>query len=145
VLVDGLLIPERLVAAVAAGRWPRTAEEASRQNSRCLVPEERIRSVAPEESKIYLYAPPFHTVANILSGLGADFYRKFGAVDQLVPEVAVEIADFGLGADSPILLDYRASTIRPCVIRLSWPGDGTPNRWVVLTADFTTFIDALGL
>jgi hypothetical protein len=143
--VDGLLIPDALLAALDAGRWPRTRDEALKQNLRSFVPEERIRRLAPEESRLYLYPPPFATVAWSLAGSSRDFYIRFGAVEQLVPEAAVEIADFGLGSDAPLVLDYRAGPTDPRVLRLVWPGDGQPNRWVVMAPDFPTFAEALGL
>jgi hypothetical protein len=91
-----------------------------------------------------LYPPPFRTVASVLAGSDA-FYRRFGVVEQMVPEAAIEIADFGLGSDAPILLDYRASPTDPSVIRLCWPADGRPNLWKVMAPDFASFIRALGL
>jgi hypothetical protein len=144
-LVGGLPVPALLLEAIEAGRWPRTSHEANQQNLRSLVAEERIRQLAPEESKIYLYPPPFATVARHLEGQGADFYRKFGAVDQLVPEASFVIGDFGLGSDAPILLDYRTSLTDPRVMRLYWPGDGKPNVWKVMAPDFPSFMKALGL
>ncbi len=144
-LVDGLPIPPLLLEALDSGRWPRTADEAIRQNLRSLVAEDRIRSLAPEERTIYLYPPPFATVASHLAGRGADFYRRYGVVDQLVPEAAIEIGDFGLGSDAPILLDYRGSPTDPIVIRLRWPGGGQPNLWRVMAPDFPSFIRGLGL
>jgi hypothetical protein len=143
--VDGLLIPDVLLAAIDAGRWPRTADEALKQNLRPLVPEERIRRLAPEESQLYLYPPPFATVARALAGSGRDFYTRFGAVEQLVPEATIEIADFGLGSDALVVLDYRAGPTDPRVLRLLWPGDGQSNRWVVMAPDFPTFVEALRL
>jgi len=143
--VDGLLLPQPLVEALESGRWPRTAAEAVKQNLHCLVAEERIRGFAPDESIIYLYHPPFHTVASVLAGRDATFYHQFGMLEQIVPEAAIEIADFGLGSDAPILLDYRASPTDPSVIRLCWPGDGRPNCWKVMAPDFSSFIKALGL
>jgi hypothetical protein len=144
-LVDGLPVPLLLLETLDSGRWPRTVDEANRQNLFPLVPEDRIRRLAPEEATIYLYPPPFATVARHLSGEGADFYRRFGVVEQLVPEVAIEIGDFGLGSDAPILLDYRDSLTDPSVIRLCWPGDGQANVWRLMAPDFPTFMKALGL
>jgi hypothetical protein len=143
--LNGLLIPQLLLTALKDGRWPRTAAEGVRQNLRPLVPVERIRRLAPDESSIYLYAPPFQTVAEHLAGKGREFYARFGALDQLVPEAAVEIGDFGLGSDAPILLDYRTDAAAPRVIRLLWPGSGSPNRWVEMSPDFANFFTALGL
>src|SRR5438067_1599590 len=111
-VVDGILIPELLEAMLAEGRWPRTADEASKQNLHSRVPEDRNRRLR----SIYLYAPPFHTVARIVAGGGRDFYSRFGALHELVPEASVEIADFGLGADATILLDYRSGPSDPQVI-----------------------------
>ena len=146
-LVDGLLIPERLIAAIDAGKWPRTAAEALKQNLQSLIAEDRVRRLAADESKIYLYAPPFATLARIVTNdaSGESFYAKFGAIHQLVPTAEVEIADFGLGSDAPILLDYRAGPTNPKVIRLWWPGDGRPNQWVDMAADFESFAENLGL
>ena len=122
-VVDGLLIPDLLLAMIAAGRWPRTADEAAKQNLHSRVPEDRNRKLR----RIYLYAPPFHTVGKIVAGSGKDFYARFGVIHELVPEASVEIGDFGLGSDTPILLDYRADPAAPRVLHLEWPGGGRPN------------------
>src|SRR5262245_50770078 len=124
-LVDGLLIPNQLQAMLAKGRWPRTADEALKQNLHSRVAEDRNRALR----RIYLYAPPFHTVARIMAGDGRDFYTRFGALQELVPEASVEIGDFGLGSDAPILLDYRAGLTEPRVINLEWSDRGQSNYW----------------
>jgi hypothetical protein len=59
-------------------------------------------------------------------------------------DLALDIADFGLGSDAPILLDYREDTTNPRVIRLRWQ-QGTPNQWVIMAPDFRSFVEALGL
>jgi hypothetical protein len=64
---------------------------------------------------------------------------------ELVPEASVEIGDFGLGSDSPILLDYRDGPANPKVIHLEWPSDNHPNYWVVMAQDFESFVELLGL
>ena len=91
-VIAGLLIPDLLETMLAEGRWPRTADEALKQNLHSRVPEDRNRRLR----RIYLYAPPFHTVAQIVAGNGGDFYSRFGALHDLVPEASVEIADFGI-------------------------------------------------
>ncbi|QEL14413.1 hypothetical protein PX52LOC_01301 [Limnoglobus roseus] len=141
-LVDGLPIPERLLAAVDAGKWPRDPQGITKLN----VSAERVRQLAAEESAIYPYPPSlFRTVARIVSGPGEYFYTKFGALDQIVPELTVQIGDFGIGADSTILLDYRLHRLDPRVLRLWWPGDRKPNQWVVMAKDFAAFADGLDL
>jgi hypothetical protein len=140
-VVDGLAIPELLQAMLAAGRWPRTSDEASKQRSRSLVPEDRIRRLR----KIFLYPPPFVTVARIVAGSGKGFYSWYGALHELVPEASIPIGDFGLGADAPILLDYRANPDEPRVIHLEWSDDDSSNYWVVMTRNFASFVELLGL
>jgi hypothetical protein len=143
--VDGLIIPELLLMALDAGRWPRTADEALTQNLRPWMSKERVQQLAPDESQVYLYPPPFTTVARILTTSDGEFYTRYGALDQIEPEGTIEIADFGIGADSTIVLDYRVSPSEPRVLRLVWPGRGLSNHWVVMATDFRHFIDALGL
>ena len=77
--VEGLRIPELLVEMLEAGRWPRDSAEALQQNNRSLVAEDRPRMLR----KVYLYSPPFHTVAQILRGSGAKFYSHDGALHEL--------------------------------------------------------------
>lgn len=136
--VHGLLIPELLLTLLAESRWPRDADEAL---GRTFVSEDRIRRLR----EICLYPPPFRTLAQGLADGGDRFYAAFGALHELVPEAAIPIADFGLGADAPILLDYRAGPADPAVITLEWPGDGEPNYWAVMAPDFASFVDMLGL
>ena len=45
-VVDGLLIPDQLQAMPAEGRWPRTSDEALKQNLHSRVPEDRNRVTA---------------------------------------------------------------------------------------------------
>lgn len=140
-LVDGLLIPALLQAMIADGRWPHTADEASKQNLCSRVSEDRNRRLR----SIYLYAPPFHTVAWITAGSGRDFYSRFGALHELVPEASIEIGDFGMGSDAPILLDYQADPVDPRVICLEWADRGDSNYWGVLARNFAGFVEMLGL
>ncbi len=136
--VDGLLIPELMQTLLAESRWPRDANEAL---GRAFVSEDRTRRIR----KICLYPPPFRTLAQGLANVGDRFYAEFAALHELVPEAAIPIADFGLGADAPILLDYRAGPVDPAVITLEWPGDGETNYWAVMAPDFASFVDMLGL
>lgn len=139
--VDGLILPDLLPTMLDAKRWPRTAQEASQQHLHSLIPEDRLR----RWRSIYLYPPPFHTVADILLGDRDSFYGKFGALHELVPSKVIEIADFGLGADSPILLDYWNGPTNPRVIHLEWSGEDHSNYWIVMAPDFASFVEMLGL
>jgi hypothetical protein len=146
-LVDGLSIPHRMVALIDRGLWPGTAAEARRQNISSLVPAERIHLFAPEEDRIYLVAPPFCTVTKRRQNQGKEkFWNRFAAPEGISPELSVDIGDFGLGSDSPILLDYRENSNKPAVIRLKWrTAVGLPNVWVRCADSFDEFADMLGL
>lgn len=60
-------------------------------------------------------------------------------------ELAIDIGDFGLGSDAPILLDYRTDKTNPSIIRLKWSSDGTNNEWVPMADNIRQFVDVLGL
>lgn len=141
-MVGGLEIPKLLSTLIDAGVWPSDRDAITKQHNRSLIPEDRIRRFR----RICLYPPPFKTLAQAGVGEGSnDFYRQFGAIHELVTEAAVEIADFGIGADSPILLDFRRGPSNPSVIYLEWPGGDRDNVWVELAPDFESFAEMLGL
>lgn len=71
-----------------------------------------------------------------------DFYRNQGVIRQLKPDLAIVIADFGIGSDAPILLYYLKSKTEPVVINLDWQEDG--NSWVVVAENFSAFVDLRG-
>jgi len=137
-----LPLPKRLLKLIETGRWPRTHEEELHQNLSPLVPKERIRSFAPEEDRIYFFRPPFRTIAERMRGKEEAFWSKWGALAEIAPNLALGIGDFGLGADSAIVLDYRNET--PPVMRLVWRKP-EPNVWVRCADTFDGFADLLGL
>jgi hypothetical protein len=141
-MASNLPIPERLLRLIEIGRWPRTQEEELHQNLRLLVPKERIQSFAPEENRIYLFSPPFRTIGQRLNGGEGAFWLQWGALREIEPDLALDIGDFGLGADSAIVLDYRHE--KPPVIRLLWRKP-EPNVWVRCANSFDEFADLLGL
>ena len=145
VFVDGLRIPNRLVTLVNRGLWPRTREEELKQNLKCLVPEDRIRIIAPEQNEIYFLRPPFVTVAYRI-GKGDQFWSKFGAQEGISPQLSLVVGSFGLGSDAPILLDYRENRADPAVIRLKWNyGTDVGNVWMRCANSFDEFADLLRL
>ncbi|HXT10953.1 MAG TPA: hypothetical protein VN873_05260 [Candidatus Angelobacter sp.] len=90
-------------------------------------------------------APPFPTVGQLIVAGGAgDFWQRFGALPQIVPDFALVIGDFGLGSDSPIILDYAQDSTNPPVFRLRW-GQNGHNEWVPGARDFDEFAIMLGL
>jgi hypothetical protein len=146
-----LRTPALLEELIAEGRWPRSVEEQLRQNlSQPRVPAERIKRLAPEESEIFLLAPPFRTVREYASSNSRRYRMDWwsdpiAAPSEIDFDLALDIGDFGPGTDSPILLDYRTSPEVPCVIRLRWSPGGGENHWVVMAPDFETFVRELGL
>ena len=136
--------PDLLEQLLAAGRWPRTAEEERQQNLSSLVPSARIRRLAPEESTIYLLAPPFRIVRE-QSTSNPFWTHPMSAPSEIDFDLVLDIGDFGIGSDAPILLDYRESLETPRVIRLRWSPDGLENHWVIMAPDFATFALELGL
>ena len=141
-LIHGLPVPAALLELLDGGLWPRTPSEAMKQNLHCLVSADRIREFAPEEDRIYLYAPPFARIADGIANEGdSRFYSTYCATHQLVPELTLDIADFGLGSDAPIVLDYQFDRTNPRVIRLRWDSEsrGRNNRWVECADNFEQF------
>jgi len=139
-----LAVPGLLETLIASGRWPRNGQEANAQNLKSLVSPQRVRSLAAEESTIYLLPPPFRTVreASIQNNFWNWPTSDPGGIDF---DLAIDIGDFGPGSDAPILLDYRVDLANPRVIRLRWSDHGDSNRWVVMAPDLTSFVGALGL
>jgi hypothetical protein len=109
------------------------------------VAADRVRRFAAEESLICLQPPPFRTIADAQAAGGAgDFWERFGALDQIVPELALIIGDFGIGSDSVVILDFARDASNPPVLRLRWGPDGR-NDWVQGAREFGEFAEILGL
>jgi len=116
------------------------------QQLRPIISKDRVRKFAAEETLVCLQPPPFPTIAKVRAAGGArDFWERFGALGQIDPELAVIIGDFGLGSDSPIILDYAQNPSNPPVRRLRWGSQGHGNEWVTGTFDFDEFAKILGL
>ncbi len=144
-LVGNLRLPNHLIKLIEAGRWPGTHEEELHQNIQPLVSKETIRSFAPDQERIYFVKPPFNTVAERMASHEGEFWSRFGALEEISPDLSVFIGDFGLGSDSPILLDYAKNPLCPAVIRLQWSyGEGQRNQWLVCADSFDAFSELLG-
>ncbi|MBL9081733.1 MAG: hypothetical protein JNK76_08010 [Planctomycetales bacterium] len=116
------------------------------QQFRPTISAERVQQFAAEESVICLQPPPFATIARVRAAGGCgDFWERFGALDQIDPTQALVIADFGIGADSVVVLDYARDVANPPVLRLKWAERGIGNLWVQGARDFDEFAVMLGL
>lgn len=141
-IVEGLEIPTLLLTLIETGVWPSHPDSLVEQNTRSLIPEDCNRRLR----RICLYPPPFKTLAQAGAGKGPDdFYTRYGAIHELVTETAIEIADFGIGEDSPILLDFRRGPSNPSVIYLGWSDGERANTWIEMAPDFESFAEMLGL
>ena len=141
-----LNLPTLLTELLAIGLWPRNAKEAMAQNLRSLVTSERVRIFAPEESKIYLHAPPFHTLEREVERASppvSKFWMENGALDQISPALCLVLGDFGLGSDAPIILNYEKNRFNPSVFRLRWCQPRGNNSWVQCASTFDEFAQFL--
>jgi hypothetical protein len=152
---DEMIIPTELLELIESGKWlgPKSdGMERSRaivkQQASPLVSKEKVQRFAPDESFVALFPPPFTPLS--IEKLAINHF--LGTPDPAYPPgdldffKCLDIADFGLGSDSPIVLDYRFSLENPCVLRLRWNTDGVRfrNRWVTVAPTFREFAVLLG-
>ena len=140
-------LPDGLTRLLAAGIWPSAdGPSMNEQQLHPFISAEHVRRFAAEETLICFYPPPFLTIAKVRAAGGeGDFWERFGALDQIDPERALIIGDFGLGSDSPIVLDYARNPSSPAVLHLRWGPTGQGNEWVQGACDFDEFAEILGL
>jgi hypothetical protein len=109
VLVNGLLIPDGLLRAPDAGRWPRRTKDIRERDNRLWVSSQGVQQLAPGQDGLVLMPPPFCTIARTLEDVHArDVYTPYWALDQIVPEATIALADFEMGSDALVALDFRA-------------------------------------
>jgi hypothetical protein len=142
-----LPLPAGLTRLLAVGVWPSAdGPSMNEQELHPTIPRDRVRRFAAEESLIRLQPPPFPTIAQVRAAGGAgDFWERFGALYQIDLERALLIGDFGLGSDSPVVLDYARDASNPPVLRLRWGPRRQGNEWVQGARDFDEFAEMLGL
>src|SRR5262245_11736427 len=134
-----MVLPSELRTLLAAGAWPLKDEEANRQNVLPhQIPTTLVERFAPGESQIFLYPPPFPTIAECCECQEGVFWREFGALSEIDPDRAVIIGDFGLGSDAHIVLDYRTQP-SPSLLRLAWTSGERSTHWVPFFDTFAAF------
>jgi len=143
--VGALEVPLGLVQLIQAKRWPQSDDEERRQHLVPIVPTDRVHRFAPEEDELYLYAPPFRTVQQCCESGETFWEESIAAPAELDFARAVPIADFGLGTDAPVVLDYAAGAAPPRVRHLAWSRTGNDNHWVLSAETFDEFARLLGL
>jgi hypothetical protein len=131
-------LPPLLVSLVERGEWPADDYAALRQHVVPRVTPGCVKAFAPEENRLFLYAAPW------FDSIGAGVRANKGltpeqeAIADIDPERTLVIADFGLGSDTAVALDYRGEPA-PTVIRLQWRLPDAPNRWVPVAPTFDAF------
>lgn len=123
--------------------WPGTTDEANKQHINTIIPLANLKEFAPDENSIFFYPPPFTRISNALSN-EYEYWKKNGALDQIDPNLALIIADFGMGSDTVLTLDYRENITIPTVCRLKWDNENG-NRWLKVADNFATFCRMAGL
>jgi hypothetical protein len=107
-----------------------------------------VRKFAPEEDELHLFVPPFQTIADEIAAAPVvvvnEFWKRFGALDEITAEKALILGDFGLGSDAPIILNYAVDAVDPPVFRLRWLPN-RPTKWVQGARNFDEFASILGL
>ena len=121
-----LIVPKQLLELIEKGIWPRTIDEANKQHIKTIIPLTKLKEFAPDEDGIYFYTFPFTRISDALMKQ-YDYWINYGAIDQIDPNLALIIADFGLGSDTLLILDYRENINSPTLYRLKW---GKVNHWV---------------
>jgi len=139
-----LPLPKQLADLIEAKRWPLSGDDVNMQNLRpYLIDSPPAWTVGGE--RIVLYPSPFSTVADY--AIHESFWEEFAAPTEIIGGLAVPIADLGIGADAPIILEYRDARDSPTVKRLKWSGDYRKhdNHWIQLTPSFDSFAEGLDL
>ena len=108
--------------------------------------KEAAHKVSPEDDRIYLFRPPFYTVDENAKSNPNFWLKSLTNVGEIDYERSVEIADFGLGSDSSIILNYEVS-MEPRVMYLKWSFENgiESNSWVCTHETFEHFARDVGL
>lgn len=125
-------LPDLLIELLETGLWQTPGSDVDPR-----VDAEIARAWDPGSSGIHLHEP----VAFSLDVDASGFYKELGVLDGVDSEMLIVIADFGLGADNPIVLDTFLS---PAPVRtLEFRDEGA--RWKTIAPDFNAFASMIGL
>ncbi len=141
--VGKLMLPSELVWLIESGWWP-TQANAKYQNGAGLVAPEQVQRVSREDRRIYFLPPPFQRVAEAMDRHPSFWLSPAVALRQIDPYRAIDIGDFGIGSDSPILLDFRQDMAQPAVLYLHYDAHRT-TRWLKCADSFLEFMQRLQL
>ena len=137
-------LPLLLNELIELGVWP--TGNPNGQELKPLLGKEAARQLSPEDDRIVLMTPPFHTIGDELRGGNYFWQSGVSNPNEIDYDKALIVADFGLGSDSPIIL-YFDPMDAPRIMYLRWSGNG-PNirhQWVETHTTFDKFATAVGL
>ena len=132
-------LPRLLVELIESGVWSTPGSDVDPR-----IPSHVVRVWDRFAKGIHLMDVPL-TVQRDATASPA-FYEEFGALSEIDPEACVVIADFGMGSDSPIVLDL--SKTPPPVLRLRYPDASDPEAtttWETIAPDFESFAARIGI
>ncbi len=145
-IVAGLKIPPDLISLIDQGRWPRNGEQATAQNLKPLIPVALARNFEPDSPGLHLYPPPFTPIRWQVEDGYAFWLDPMAAPFEIDHNLAIDIADFGIGFDAPIILDYKNHRTEPVVKYLKWSRvNKLDNHWTKMFDSFSAFAAAMGL
>lgn len=139
-------LPRSLVMLVNKGIWPNTGEGELNQHLNPLLGKEAAQKLSQDNNVIHLFRPPFATIAEeaTSTSIAHQFWlESLTNVGEIDYEQSLIIADFGIGSDSPIILNYEHSQ-EPRVMYLKWFGSGE-HTWVCTHESFDAFAYDVGL
>ncbi|MBN1546452.1 MAG: hypothetical protein JW902_07325 [Syntrophaceae bacterium] len=134
--MNNLTLPSKLVELIEHDLWPK-----KQLISGTLFSEHVMQQFFPNEDNVCFYVPPFRTIAEYIACDGEKYWLQepLLKIEQVDIEKTLILADFGLGSDTYLALDYRQSP-EPSVIKL------VPNQdWKTLAHDFAQFSRELNL
>lgn len=147
--INGLVLPKAIIDRINNNNWKTPAEKKSllqlmKKYDPKIESEKQLERMI-NNFKLY----PISTMESETKGIknweheGAMFLGKKdsnispGFVD---PQKLILFADFGLGYDTPLGLDYRKSNENPSVVMLYWGKDPyNDNRWRKIAETFNEF------
>lgn len=142
-------IPDLLNKLILEGVWPNekwSTAQFTQQEIDPIIGREGTQKVSPDDDKIVLMRPPFHTIADEVNHDNTFWVRDLTNYGEIDYSKAVIIADFGLGSDSPIILYYDDSE-SPKVMYLKWSISGSDihHSWVCTHSSLEKFAADTGL
>ncbi len=141
-----LMIPDSLQRLIESGAWPTTPEQYRQQELEPILGEAAAKAVSPDDDRIVLSLPPFRTIQQEADHNPQFWLESLTNVGQIDYSQSLVIADFGLGSDSAIVLNYELGP-DPRVLYLRWSENGpdVSHEWVCTHDSFDEFATAVGL